>query len=203
VPSGVSLSMIRISPSKTPRIARTSSEGCICGSITARTVKPFDFNVGNSALSQRLVVAAWCCSSTSETISMQILLDSVAEGLRVRNALVRAMPMSVRFSTPLSLNTFGSLWIMASAWGLQRNKWKLDGCFSATAFVFAASAVMWKVVSSAMAPASRNLLMIISLSSVEGEVSATAKCSGMPPKSRASSSAKPVGTHPGITSNFG
>ena len=96
--------------------------GCICGSRTARVVKPFDFNVGKSALSHRLVVTAWCCNSASDTISMQILFGPTAEGLRVRKALVKAMSMSVRFSTPFSLKTLGNFWTMASAWGLQTNR---------------------------------------------------------------------------------
>lgn len=53
---------------------------------------------------------------------MQILLGPFREGLSVRIAEVRVMLMSVRFSTPFSLNTFGASLMIASTWGLQRKR---------------------------------------------------------------------------------
>ena len=76
-------------------------------STTAKMVKPFDFKVGKRALSHLRVLTAWCCSNTSETISMQTLFTPFSVGFSLRNALVNAMSMSVRFSTPLSLEHVG------------------------------------------------------------------------------------------------
>lgn len=90
-------------------IARASSGGCICGSMTANVVKPLDFKSGRRALNHFLVVTAWCWRRASDTRSMQALFGPVVALFRVRKALVKAMSISVRFSTPLSLNTFGKL----------------------------------------------------------------------------------------------
>ena len=76
------------------------------------------------------------------------------EGFSVRKALVRAMSISVRFSTPLSLYTL-QVFDHCVGLGVADEKDKLVGYFSANAFVFAASVVMWKVVSPALTPVSR------------------------------------------------
>ena len=55
-------------------------------------------------------------------ISMHTLLGPFIETSSVRKAEDRAMLMSVRFSTPLSLNTLRKLFVIASAWGLQMNR---------------------------------------------------------------------------------
>lgn len=61
---------------------------------------------------------------------MQILLGPFCEGSSLWMAEVKAILISVRFSTPFSLNTFGELLTIASAGLLIARADELCGAFS-------------------------------------------------------------------------
>ena len=61
---------------------------------------------------------------------MQALLGPLDDESNLRNAEVRAILMSVRFSTPFSLDILGKGLIVLFAWGLQMKRWKFDYSFT-------------------------------------------------------------------------
>ena len=122
MPFSVSFSYILISPWKRPRIAWTSSGGCMLGLTMASVVNPFDFRSMRRPLNHFLVSTARCCNKTSDSISRHALLGALFEASSIRNALTRAISISVRFSTPFSLYTFGRFGAMVSALGFVINR---------------------------------------------------------------------------------
>ena len=84
--------------------------GCIFGLTVTSVVKPFARRSVRIPLSHFLVITAWCCSKTSDTMSMHALFDPGFDGSSTRKILVSAMSISVRFSTPLNLKMLGRLW---------------------------------------------------------------------------------------------